>query len=56
MFGFTILNGDYEMAEWGYISLSEIKNIKQLNLDYHFDEQSVEMAMYKMYPHYFKKP
>jgi len=28
--GFAILNGDYEMAEWGYISFSELKSI-QLN-------------------------
>ena len=26
-FGFAILNGDYEMAEWGYISFSELKAI-----------------------------
>jgi len=25
--GFVILNGDYEMAEWGYISLNELKSI-----------------------------
>jgi len=26
--GFAILNEDYEMAEWGYISFSELKSIK----------------------------
>lgn len=26
-FGFTILNGDYEMAEWGYFSFNELKEI-----------------------------
>ncbi len=26
-FGFAILNSDYEMAEWGYISFSELKSI-----------------------------
>jgi hypothetical protein len=25
--GFVILNGDYEMAEWGYISFSELREI-----------------------------
>jgi hypothetical protein len=25
MFGFNILNGDYEMAEFGYISLAELR-------------------------------
>lgn len=26
--GFAILNNDYEMAEWGYISFSELKSLK----------------------------
>ena len=26
--GFAILNHDYEMAEWGYISFRELKSIK----------------------------
>ena len=28
MWGFCILNNDYEMAEWGYVSLLELKSIK----------------------------
>lgn len=27
MFGFCILNNDYEMAEWGYVTLSELRSI-----------------------------
>jgi hypothetical protein len=27
LFGFAILNGDLEMAEWGYISFDELKSI-----------------------------
>jgi hypothetical protein len=56
MFGFTILNGDYEMAEFGYISLSEIRRIAPMNLDYYWEEQSIEAARYKLYKHYFKEP
>ena len=26
--GFAILNNDYDMAEWGYISFAELKSIK----------------------------
>jgi len=26
-FGFAILNSDFEMAEWGYISFAELKSI-----------------------------
>jgi hypothetical protein len=27
-FGFAILNNDLEMAEWGYVSLNELKGIR----------------------------
>ena len=27
-FGFAILNSDFEMAEWGYISFAELKSIR----------------------------
>ncbi|MBT3255222.1 MAG: DUF2958 domain-containing protein [Deltaproteobacteria bacterium] len=28
LWGFCILNNDYQMAEWGYVSLSELRPIK----------------------------
>jgi hypothetical protein len=28
LFGFCILNGDLEMAEWGYVSFDELKRFK----------------------------
>ena len=30
-FGFAILNNDYEMAEWGYVSFRELREIKIQN-------------------------
>jgi len=27
-FGYAILNGDYECAEWGYVSFGELKSLK----------------------------
>jgi hypothetical protein len=56
LFGFTILNGDLQNAEWGYTSLSEITAIPVMNIDYHFEEQSIEAARYLQYPCCFKKP
>lgn len=32
MFGFCILNGDWEMAEWGYVSFQELKDINVFGL------------------------
>jgi hypothetical protein len=56
MFGYTILNGDLECAEWGYTSLSEIIRIPQFNIDYHFPVQTIEATLYKSYPDFYKKP
>jgi hypothetical protein len=56
LFGFTILNGDLFNSEWGYSSLSEITAIPIMNIDYHFEEQSIEAALYRQYPKHFRKP
>jgi hypothetical protein len=56
MFGFVILNGDLQNAEWGYTDLAQIITIPVMNLDYHFEEQSIEAALHKQYPRHFKKP
>jgi hypothetical protein len=56
LFGFTILNGDLDNSEWGYTSLSEITGIPVMNIDYHFEEQSIEAVRYVQYPRHFSKP
>jgi hypothetical protein len=56
LFGYTILNGDLHNSEWGYTSLSEITKIPMMNIDYYFEEQSIEAALYRSYPDHFKKP
>jgi len=37
-FGFAILNGDYDMAEWGYISFNELKELKMAFMEVDFDK------------------
>jgi hypothetical protein len=54
MFGYGLLNGDIENSEWGYFSLTELTNISVINIDYHFQEQSIEAALCRAYPRYFK--
>jgi hypothetical protein len=56
LFGYTILNADLDNSEWGYTSLLDIRGICALNIDYYFEEQSIEAACYKQYPRFFKKP
>jgi hypothetical protein len=40
-FGYAILNGDQQNAEWGYISFSELKSIKisGIEIDCELEEQ-----------------
>jgi hypothetical protein len=56
MFGYTILNDDLENSEWGYTSVSEICSITPLNIDYWFEEQTIETALYRRNPEHFRKP
>lgn len=56
-YSYQILNGDHQMAEWGYINLNELKNIPGMEIDYHIDEgMSIERYLYsenpKEYPQY----
>lgn len=34
-FGFQCLNDDWENAEWGYLNLDELKNIRGMEVDFH---------------------
>jgi hypothetical protein len=56
MFGYAILGGDLINSEWGYFNLSDLTSIKEYNIDYHFQEQSIEAALYSAYPNRFKIP
>ncbi|MCR4714274.1 MAG: Eco57I restriction-modification methylase domain-containing protein [Treponemataceae bacterium] len=53
-FGFQCLNGDYAMAEWGYLDINEIKRIPMMQVDYHIPEgMTVERYLYQERPDFF---
>lgn len=55
-FGYTILNGDLQMSEWGDSSLKEIKSIAGMEIDYYFDRsKKIDSILKDNYPDYFKK-
>lgn len=56
-FGYTILNGDVEMAEWGYQNIEEIINVSQwIEMDYHVPEgMTIERILEEKYPEYYKQ-
>lgn len=58
-FGYSVLNGNYEWAEWGYIDLHEVIDIPDMEVDYYVPEgMTVERWLYKekpeLYPEYAK--
>ena len=53
-FGYSILNGDLQMSEWGSTTLDEILNIPYIEMDYHVDKDAtIEEMLYKGHPEYF---
>lgn len=44
-FGYVCLNGDHEMAEIGYFSISELVSIAVINIDLHWTYQTLEQAI-----------
>jgi len=36
-FGYSILNGDTQNAEWGYINIEELKSTNKVKLDFYFE-------------------
>lgn len=55
-FGFTILNGDSQMAELGYISMNEVQKNKKIELDFYWKPVTIKEAKYKIDPIYFPDP
>lgn len=55
-FGFQCLNDDWDNAEWGYINLDELKNIRGMEVDFHVPAgMTVERFLYKEAPEQFPK-
>jgi hypothetical protein len=61
MFGYAILNEDYENSEWGCIRLSELMSLENtkkfsfINLDLHCHHATVEAALFAKDKEYFWK-
>ncbi len=58
-FGYQVLNDDYQMAEFGYIDIDEVKNIGLMEVDFHIPEgMTLERFLYNQapeeYPQYEK--
>ncbi len=55
-YGYTILNGDSQMSEYGYMSISEFRNSKKIELDFHWSKKSLAEALHDADSDYFPKP
>ena len=56
-FGYTILNGDLEMSEWGDSSIEKILSIPFIEMDYHVPKDAtIEQMLHNRHPDYFPAP
>ena len=56
-FGYSVLNGDCEMSEWGDIDINDIKRIPFIEMDYYVPKgKTIEKMLYEKHPDYFPKP
>ena len=56
LYGYTILNGDAEMSELGYISLNEMHSTNKVELDFFWQQVTLQEALYDKEPNFFAKP
>jgi len=56
LFNFTILNGDSEMAELGYVGVDELVNNGRVELDFYWKPVTLAQAKYKADSDYFENP
>lgn len=54
-FGYTILNGDTQMGELGYIRISELANHKSIELDFYWSKKSLAEALHEVDSDQFPK-
>ena len=56
-FGYTILNGDLELSEWGDSSIEEILDVPGIEMDYNVPERmTIERMLHDRHPDYFPAP
>lgn len=55
-YGYTILNGDSQMAESGYISRQELTENGRVELDFYWKPAALAEALHKADPEYFPAP
>ena len=56
LFGYVILNGDYEMSELGYIGVNELIQSGKVELDFYWTPIPLQQALFEAAPSYFENP
>ncbi|MFN8358605.1 MAG: hypothetical protein U0264_01705 [Candidatus Kapaibacterium sp.] len=56
LFGYAILNNDYEFAEWGRFSINEFNDVGRVEMDFYWTPQPIDVVLYTKSPDDFPKP
>jgi len=53
-FGYAVINGDTEMAEYGYMDMDELLNDGRIELDFYWTPKNIVEAVNERYPNQLK--
>lgn len=56
IYGFAILNEDYENSEFGRSSIEEFNRVGRVEMDFYWTPRPLDEVLYKKDPDYFPKP
>jgi hypothetical protein len=55
-FGYTVLQGDYQNAEFGYIPITQIVQVNNIEIDLHWKYKTINEILEKNAPEFVKEP
>ncbi|MBK9249368.1 MAG: hypothetical protein IPM69_14955 [Ignavibacteria bacterium] len=56
LYGYAILNNDYEYSEWGRFSINEFNSVGRVEMDFYWTPQAIDAVLYKKSPDDYPKP
>lgn len=56
LYGYAILNNDYEYSEFGYMSIDEFNATGKVEMDFHWTPRPLDEVLYKKSPQDYPKP
>ncbi len=56
IYGYAILNGDYQFSEFGRSSIDEFNDVGRVEMDFYWTPRPLDVVLYKKAPDYYPEP